>query len=145
MIPISTLVTATATAATATTAAAAIPVASWRTLFLGPRDIHGQRTAFQILAMKHFNGSIGLLVGGHLDKRKPSGLARELVQHQVYRHNDTRLRKILLQVVFQGLIRKVADKKSGFVHWMYWVVCSKNQWGDSALAGIAEVTRFGEG
>ena len=101
--PLSSAVTATTTTAAATTAAitAAAAAAAGRTLLAGPRLIDRQGAALKVFGVEHLNRLFRVFLGGHFDKRKTSGAPRHPVLHDINRDHNTRLREMILQVVFR--------------------------------------------
>jgi hypothetical protein len=106
--------TATAFASAATIPAAATTPAS--SFFTRTGNIHGQGAALKFLAMKHVDGFLSIRRSGKFDERESAGFAGELVEHEVYGSHDTRLRKVLLQVVFDGLVSEITNEESVLVH-----------------------------
>ncbi len=73
--------TAAATAAeAATTTTAETTTAARRTLLARTRDVHGQRTIFQLVAVEFLNGLLRLVGAAHRDECKTAGAAGELVE-----------------------------------------------------------------
>src|SRR3989440_9761701 len=128
---------AVAAAAETTTTAAA---RTRRALFARTRDVDGQLTALEFLAVKHFHRFVGFLRRGVLDEGKAARFAGKFVEHQVHRSDDACLGEVLLQVVFHRLVGEIAYEESGFVVHTIGCPAQKTQWGDSAPAGSLNVS-----
>src|SRR5438552_18475723 len=99
--------TATAAIPSASTAIAASPATGWASL---PRPglIHGQRPAFNGLAVEFRNGILSVLLRAHRDKSKATRLAGEFILHESDFLHGTSLCEKLLQFVFRRVEGKIA-------------------------------------
>lgn len=104
---------------------AAVFSGSWWAILLGPRNVHRQLPALEFFAVEHFNRFVGFFRRGHLDKSETPGFAREFVEHHIDGADHARLREVVLQIARHGLIRKVANEKSGKVHLDWWSCARK--------------------
>jgi hypothetical protein len=57
--------------------------------------------------MEHLHGFGGLGLSGHLDEREAPRAPRGAILHDIHRDNAARLGKVVLEVVFGGVIREV--------------------------------------
>src|SRR5438128_12396363 len=73
---------ATISATTTTAAVAAASATAGWPRFPRPSLIHGQRSAFNGLAIEFRDGVLSVLVGTHGDKRKATRFAGEFVLHE---------------------------------------------------------------
>src|SRR5439155_16663900 len=87
--------------AAATAAATAIATATaGRAFFAGTRFVDGQGTALEILLMKHGNRLVGVFLRPHFNEGKAAGTTRRAILHDVDSDDRSRLREVVLQVVF---------------------------------------------
>jgi hypothetical protein len=96
--------------------------------FTRPRNVHRQRTALKFFVVELFDGFVRFILICEFDECEATGFAGHLVQHEVHRCDDASLGKIILKIVFHGLVREVAHKEPGRVH--NTSVCSKTAWED---------------
>lgn len=99
---------ASAAAATPTVAA---PASAGRTLLAGPGFIDRQGTALKILAVKHFNRFVGIGLRAHFDKSKAAGTTGVPVLHDIDRDYIPGLGKMILEIIFGGVVGEVANKQ----------------------------------
>jgi hypothetical protein len=102
---------ATAAEAAATTAAAEAALTRGA-LLARTRDVHGERTPAEVLAVEHFNGTLGFLGRRELDEGESAGTTGELVEHQVHVEDDTGARKVILNVTLHRLVGEIAHKQT---------------------------------
>jgi len=75
-----------------------------RMLLARAGDIDGQRPALKFLVMQLFNGTLRRFGIRKFYKRKTTRFTGRFVHHEIDRIHRTRLGKIILQIVFPGLI-----------------------------------------
>jgi hypothetical protein len=112
-VAISTAATAATTTAAATTTTSATPpttTTAGRAFFARTGRVHRQRPALEVLLMKRSNGLFGLRVRPHFDKSEAAGAARRTILHDINRNYRTRLREIIVQIVFSSVVVQVAHK-----------------------------------
>jgi hypothetical protein len=99
-----------ATFATATVSSTAVASATTagRSRFPRASLIHGQRPAFNGLAIEFRDGILSVLFGTHGDKRKATRFAGEFVLHEGNFLHSARLREKLLKFVFRRVEGKIA-------------------------------------
>jgi hypothetical protein len=102
---------ATAAEAAATTAAAEAALTRGA-LLARTRDVHGERTPAEVLAVEHFNGALSFLGRRELDEGESAGTTGELVEHQVHVEDDTGARKVILNVTLHRLVGEIAHKQT---------------------------------
>ena len=104
------LTTVTITTATATAAAIAA-TATRRALFARTRFVDRQRTALKIFLVKHFDGFVGIFLRSHLNKGKAARTACHAILHDVDRHHGPGLGKMILEIIFGGVVGEVPNKQ----------------------------------
>jgi len=97
---ISAVATVTPVAPSTTTATATKTAFTRRTFLTRAGDVNGQLAALEFLVMEHLNRLVRFLARAVLDKGEASGLAGELVEHDVHGTDHSGLGEILLQVTF---------------------------------------------
>ena len=97
---VSAAATVTAATAAATATIAATAAAASRAFFAGTRFIDSQGATLEVFGMEHCDSFFCIFLRGHLDESKAAGAARHAILHDVDRHYDTRLREMVLQVIF---------------------------------------------
>jgi hypothetical protein len=97
---------ATVSAAATTTETAATATG---TVFAGLGFIHGQGAALVILAVFRLDSLAGFRGGGHFDKGKTAGLAREFVHDQAAAGDRSVGTEQLAKIAFRGVKGQVAD------------------------------------
>ncbi|SRR6266404_422357 len=103
LMPASIAASPSASAAISTSASASASAAKTAsaTLLTGSGDVHIQISPLKLLAIKHLDGFLRFLVGTHFNERKSPAFAGHSILDHVDRHNITRLRKEILQFIFQ--------------------------------------------
>src|SRR3569833_2894199 len=111
------LVTSLTTAVTAPIAtAAATPTLLRSAFFARTRDIHRQGPALKILIVELLDGFVGILRVSKLDEREAAGFTGHFVHHEIDRVNSASLGKIILKIIFHGLVGQVAYEEPGGIH-----------------------------
>jgi hypothetical protein len=105
-------VAAATSATSATTEATATAAFTGGALFTRTRDVDGERPATEVLTVEHFDGALGLLSGGELDKREATGAAGELVEHQVDVQDDPGSGEVVLDVSLHRLVGQIAHEET---------------------------------
>jgi len=77
---------------------------------------YGQRAALKFLVMELFNGLVRLVRIGEFNEREAAGFAGHFVHHQIDRVNSASLGKIILKIIFHGLVGQVAYEEPGGIH-----------------------------
>jgi hypothetical protein len=114
---IATSTSASATAvpsASASASSAASPITTAGTaLFARSGYIHGEISSLKFLPVKHLDGFLCFLVRTHFDEAKSPAFTGNFILHYVHRNHSPRLRKEVLQLVFENRKREISDKQLG--------------------------------
>jgi hypothetical protein len=126
------------TAISTTTTAAAPATAAGRTIFPRTGDVDRQGAALKFFIMKHLYRLVGIFRSSHLNEGKTPGFTGELVHHYIDGINDSRLGKMILQIIVHGLVGKVAYEETRFIHNQYTFGRSKNRVGSCCPGSSSE-------
>jgi hypothetical protein len=108
--------TAFATFVTPIALATAGPALLRSAFFTRTRDIHGQGAALKFLVMELLDGFVRVIRIGEFNEREAAGFAGHFVHHEVDRVNSASLGKIILKIIFHGLVGQVAYEEPGGIH-----------------------------
>ena len=101
----------TAVFTTRTTVATTSTTTPWRAIFAWARNVDGQSTTVEFLAVQGINGLLRFFRAAHGDERKATGATRHAIHHQVCFHDRAASGKRVLEVVFSGFEGEISNKQ----------------------------------
>lgn len=100
------LIAVTASTAVSASSAATSKVGAGSAWLHGTGFVDHNVSAVHLLAIEHFNGFLGFLIGSHLDKSEAFGSAGEFVGNDAGRNDSAGLRERVFQISISGFVRK---------------------------------------